>query len=85
MKRYLLAFAMLLAAGSAMAATQTAAPVIHDKTGFFIHLDIDRVLSSTDLTKQCGVGPAQLHYLDHQGREHVLEYQVMGSGCSNDN
>jgi len=27
---------------------------------------------------------AQLNYLDHQGREHVLDYQVQGSGCIND-
>jgi hypothetical protein len=25
-----------------------------------------------------------LNYLDHQGREHVLDYQVQGSGCIND-
>ena len=31
-----------------------------------------------------GVIPAQLNYLDHQGREHVLNYDVQGSGCIND-
>ncbi len=59
--------------------------VIHDKTGFFVHLDVAKVLSSTDTYGQCGVVPAQLRYLDHQDREHVLDYQVQGTGCANDN
>ena len=84
MKLIALGFAALLATGSAFAA-DTAPHVIHDKTGFFVHLDVARVLSSTDTYGQCGVVPAQLRYLDHQDREHVLDYQVQGTGCANDN
>ncbi|MCP1496568.1 hypothetical protein J2Y86_001275 [Pseudomonas migulae] len=84
MKKIIFAFAALLATGSAFADTQNTAPVIHDKTGFFVHMDVDKVLSSTDISQQCGVIPARLDYLDHQGREHVLDYQVEGSGCTND-
>ena len=51
MKMFILGFAALLATGSAFADTQTTAPVIHDKTGFFVHLDVAKVLSSTDI---CG-------------------------------
>jgi hypothetical protein len=80
----ILGFAALLATGSAFADTQTTAPVIHDKTGFFVHMDVAKVLSSTDISQQCGVIPARLDYLDHQGREHVLDYQVNGTGCTND-
>jgi hypothetical protein len=29
--------------------------------------------------------PARLNYLDSQGREHVLDYQVQGIGCASDN
>ena len=86
MKLIALGFAALLATGLAFAAdTAPATNVIHDKTGFFVHLDVARVLSSTDTYGQCGVVPAQLRYLDHQDREHVLDYQVQGTGCANDN
>lgn len=84
MKMFIFGIAALLAAGSAFASTTSTAPVIHDKTGFFVHLDVAKVLSSTDISQQCGVIPAQLNYLDSQGREHVLDYQVNGSGCTND-
>ncbi|MBT0626031.1 DUF2790 domain-containing protein [Pseudomonas fluorescens] len=86
MKLFILGFAALLATGSAFAAATPSAPnVIHDKTGFFVHLDVDKVLSSTDTYGQCGIVPARLDYLDHQGREHVLDYQVQGIGCASDN
>ncbi|NWA04157.1 DUF2790 domain-containing protein [Pseudomonas gingeri] len=84
MKLFLLGFAALLATGSAFASTTDAAPVIHDKTGFYVNLDVAKVISTTDLSDQCGVIPARLDYLDHQGREHVLDYQVQGQ-CSNEN
>ena len=72
MKTLLLAFTTLLATGSAFAANMPDTAVIHDKSGFYVNLDVDKVLS------------AQLNYLDHQGREHVLNYDVQGSGCIND-
>jgi len=84
MKVFALAFAALLATGSAFADT-TNAPVIHDKSGFFVHLDVDKVLASTDVSQQCGVVPARLDYLDHSAREHVLDYRVFGGGCNDDN
>lgn len=84
MKMFILGFAALLATGSAFADNQASTAVIHDKTGFYVHLDVDKVLSSTDISQQCGLIPARLDYLDHQGREHVLDYQVAGTGCTND-
>ena len=86
MKLFALGFAALLVTGSVFAADAApAANVIHDKTGFFVHLDVAKVLSSTDTHGQCGVVPAQLRYLDHQDRVHVLDYQVQDTGCTNDN
>ncbi|WP_395606543.1 DUF2790 domain-containing protein [Pseudomonas sp. B22129] len=86
MKLFILGFTALLATGSVFAAdTASAADVIHDKASFFVHLDVDKVLSSTDTYGQCGIVPARLDYLDHQGREHVLDYQVQGIGCASDN
>lgn len=86
MKLIALGFTALLVTGSAFAADAApAANVIHDKTAFFVHLDVAKVLSSTDTYGQCGVVPAQLRYLDHQNRVHVLDYQVQDTGCTNDN
>jgi hypothetical protein len=85
MKTLILSMAALLMAGSAMADSASHAPVIHDKAGYFVHLDVDKVLSSTHLSWQCGVVPARLDYLDSSGNEHVLDYQVYGYGCTNDN
>lgn len=73
----------VLATGSVFAAD--APTVIHDKTGFFLHLDVDKILSSTAADGQCGVVPARLDYLDHLGREHVLDYQVQAADCPSDN
>ncbi|WP_248745983.1 DUF2790 domain-containing protein [Pseudomonas sp. MWU12-2037] len=84
MKLLMLGFAALLATGSAFASTTDSPTVIHDKTGFFVQMDVAKVLSMTDLSDQCGVIPAKLDYLDHQGREHVFDYQVQGH-CSNEN
>jgi hypothetical protein len=84
MKMFILGFAALLATGSAFADTQSNAPVIHDKDAAFVHLDIAKVLGSTDISEQCGTIPAHLNYLDHQGRQHELDYLVQGSGCTND-
>ncbi|MCU1748025.1 DUF2790 domain-containing protein [Pseudomonas sp. 6D_7.1_Bac1] len=84
MKLFILGFAALLATGSAFADTTDTSAVIHDKIGFFFHLDVAKVISMTDISDQCGVTPARLDYLDHQAREHVLDYQVQGR-CTNEN
>ena len=47
------------------------------------HLDIKRVISVSDVGDECGPVPAQMTYEDSRGQQHVLQYQVMGSGCSN--
>ena len=83
MKLLILGVATLLATGSVFAADNTG--VLHDATGAYVHLDVAKVLSSTDTYGQCGIVPARLDYLDHQGREHVLDYQVQAIGCPNDN
>ncbi len=52
----------LLATGSAFASTTDSPAVIHDKAGFFVQMDVAKVLSTTDLSDQCGVIPAKLDY-----------------------
>ncbi|PQZ87662.1 MULTISPECIES: DUF2790 domain-containing protein [Pseudomonas] len=81
MKALIIALAALLSAGPVLAAE----PVIHDQTGFFVHMDVAKVLSSTDTFGQCGLVPVRFDYLDHQGREHVLDYKVYATGCPGGN
>ncbi|MCE0961512.1 DUF2790 domain-containing protein [Pseudomonas putida] len=47
------------------------------------HLDIARVISMSQVPDVCEVVPARMTYEDSQRNEHVLEYRVMGNGCSN--
>lgn len=46
-------------------------------------LDIKKVIAVSDIPDQCGPVPAQMTYEDSQGQRHILQYQVMGTGCSN--
>ncbi|MDE1168991.1 MAG: DUF2790 domain-containing protein [Pseudomonas sp.] len=47
------------------------------------HLDIAKVVSMTEIPNVCEVVPARMTYLDSTGQKHILEYKVMGNGCSN--
>ena len=47
------------------------------------HLDIARVMSMSEVPRVCEVVPARMTYEDSQGQKHILEYRVMGNGCSN--
>ncbi|WP_439864621.1 DUF2790 domain-containing protein [Pseudomonas antarctica] len=85
MKLLILGLSVLLATGSAFASEAEGSKVIHDKTGFFVHLDVAKVLSDTQTLDKCGVVPARFDYLNHQGEEHVLDYLVMGTGCNDGN
>ena len=46
-------------------------------------LDIKKVITITDIADQCGPVPVQMTYEDSHGQQHVLQYLVMGTGCSN--
>lgn len=47
------------------------------------HLDIAHVISTTDIANVCAVVPVRMTYEDTNGQKHILEYRVMGNGCSN--
>lgn len=47
------------------------------------HLDIAKVLSISEIPSVCEVVPARMTYEDSSGQKHILEYKVMGNGCSN--
>jgi len=46
-------------------------------------LDIKRVIEVSQVADECGPVPARMTYEDSQGQRRTIEYQVMGSGCSN--
>ena len=47
------------------------------------HLDIAKVISVDPIPDVCDVVPMHMTYQDTQGKQHILEYKVMGNGCSN--
>ena len=46
-------------------------------------LDIAKVINVSPVADVCGVVPAKKTYEDHQGQRHIIEYRVMGNGCTN--
>ena len=76
----LLAFSTLAAADDVKVAPQQ--PAVEHYT-YATDLDIATVISVTPIADVCEVVPAQMTYEDHQGQRHILEYRVMGNGCSN--
>jgi len=46
-------------------------------------LDIAHVISVTDPANECAPVPVQMTYEDSQGKRYVLQYQTMGTGCTN--
>ncbi|MEE4955619.1 DUF2790 domain-containing protein [Pseudomonas alliivorans] len=47
------------------------------------HLDIAKVISTSQIPNVCQVVPARMVYEDSHGKQHIMSYQVMGNGCSN--
>ncbi|GAA0411938.1 Protein of unknown function [Pseudomonas extremaustralis] len=58
------------------------APIVEDYT-YSTHLDIAKVLSMSTIPEVCEVVPAKMEYEDSKGQRHILNYHVMGNGCSN--
>lgn len=46
-------------------------------------LDIKKVIAVSEIADVCGAVPAQMTYEDSHGQQRILQYQVMGTGCSN--
>ena len=55
--------------------------IVHYEYG--MNLDIQKVVSVTQANKTCGVAPSRMTYEDSRGQRRTVEYQVMGTGCSN--
>ncbi|SDT04747.1 Protein of unknown function [Pseudomonas asplenii] len=46
-------------------------------------LDIAHVVAITQVPNVCDVVPMHLTYDDSKGDRHIMEYHVMGNGCTN--
>lgn len=57
-------------------------PTVEDYT-YSTHLDVAKVVSMSEVPDVCEVVPVKMEYEDSQGQRHILQYQVMGNGCSN--
>jgi len=70
--------------GAAMAGeAKDAAQIPVEQYSYSQHLDIARVISMSEVPNVCEVVPARMTYEDSKGQKHILEYRVMGNGCSN--
>lgn len=78
-------FKALVAASFVMLGSQMAfadQPAV-EQYSYSSHLDIAKVLHQDPIPSVCGVVPVQMTYLDHQGQQHIMQYSVMGNGCTN--
>lgn len=70
--------------GAAMAGeAKDAKQIPVEQYSYSQHLDIARVISMSEVPNVCEVVPARMTYEDSKGQKHILEYRVMGNGCSN--
>lgn len=46
------------------------------------HPDIQKVISMSEVPDVCEVVPARMVYEDSHGTRHIMEYRIMGNGCS---
>ena len=70
--------------GAAMAGeAKDAEQIPVEQYSYSQHLDIARVISMSEVPNVCEVVPARMTYEDAKGQKHILEYRVMGNGCSN--
>ena len=78
-------FKTLIAASFVMLGSQMAfadQPAV-EQYSYSSHLDIAKVIHMDAVPDVCEVVPVHMTYLDHQGQQHVMEYRVLGNGCSN--
>ncbi|AZC25023.1 MULTISPECIES: DUF2790 domain-containing protein [Pseudomonas] len=84
--------ALLVLALSSLCATAMAGEIPTDvanqqvpveEYSYSTDLDIAKVISMSEVPEVCEVVPARMEYEDSKGQRHILQYRVMGNGCSN--
>lgn len=73
----------VLILGVFCAAAMADEPLPVEQYSYAQHLDIARVISTSEVPDVCAVVPVRMTYEDAKGQRHILEYHVMGNGCSN--
>lgn len=73
----------LCSAAMADEVAQAAEQIPVEQYNYSQQLDIAHVISMSEVPNVCKVVPARMTYEDSQGHRHILEYRVMGNGCSN--
>lgn len=63
-------------------ASQTTQPKV-EPYRYAQKLDIAHVVAITQVPNVCAVVPMHLTYDDSKGNRHIMEYHVMGNGCTN--
>jgi hypothetical protein len=76
----LISLFLTVVATSALAAGNEPATTSYDPAQ---SLDIAKVVSVSNTATACGVVPATMEYVDHQGQTHRVTYEVMGDCTSN--
>ena len=76
----LISLLLTVIATSAMAADNQPAAVMYNPAQ---PLDIAKVVSVSDTATACGVVPATMVYVDHQGQTRRVTYEVIGDCTSN--
>lgn len=82
MKKILFLTLSLTASLSAYAQPPAAAPQATPYV-YGMHLDIANVIDITQAADICGPVPVQMTYKDSHGDTRILEYSVIGRGCTN--
>lgn len=82
MKKFL--FLVLSVTASLLTYTQeaNAAPAV-DTYKYGMHLDVANVVKTLPAADVCGPTPVRMTYNDSHGGVHILEYCVIGTGCTN--
>ena len=76
----LISLLLTVIATSAMAADNEPLTILYNPAQ---PLDIAKVVSVSDTATACGVVPATMEYVDHQGQTHRVTYNVIGDCTSN--
>ncbi|MFL1514232.1 DUF2790 domain-containing protein [Pseudomonas prosekii] len=82
MKKFLFIALSLTASLSAYAQGASITPAA-TPYAYGMHLDIAKVINITEAADVCGPVPVQMTYKDSHGDTRVLEYSVIGRGCTN--
>ncbi|MBF7144637.1 MULTISPECIES: DUF2790 domain-containing protein [Pseudomonas] len=65
----------------AFAKADSEEPVVEHYT-YATTLDVAHVVSVDPVPNVCQAVPVRMTYDDSQGQRHVMEYEVMGNGCT---